>query len=365
MMGKLVMMFTCNFLCKALFFMSRGQACSWKLENVERQITFRNPLAVQCLRVMPLLLCLLFLEGNSSIPAQGTETQLKVTVDATEVTIGDIVTLSVTVQHPSSTKLAFPSVEESLGEWIVRSVSRSPLRKLKDGIEEDSLKVQLTVYKTGEFEIPALEVELVKSTGEKSILVSQPIKIKVESVLAENEQDLKDLKPQAEIAADYKPFLLLLAALASIVFLVYRLINIIKRRKNTLAAEVKDSRPPEQIAREAIQLLLSRKLVEHGFLKEFYLELSEIVKRYIGTKLNIPSLERTTEEFTSDLKQAPLSAMRFQTIREFLMDCDLVKFAKYHPSRQETQKILAQAFEIIDSIAASQRDVSVQHEVPV
>jgi hypothetical protein len=46
------------------------------------------------------------------------------------------------------------------------------------------------------------------------------------------------------------------------------------------------------------------------------------------------------------------------------MDCDLVKFAKYHPSQEETQEILAHAFLIIDSVAASDRDSRLQLEVP-
>ena len=130
------------------------------------------------------------------------------------------------------------------------------------------------------------------------MLSSEPIKIKVESVLTGQKQELKELKAQAEITPDYRPFLLLLAALASAVFLIYWLITTLKKRRKVAVMEVRDNRTPEQIARDAIQALLSRKLVEQGLLKQFYLELSEIVKRYLGQKLNILSLERTTEEFT-------------------------------------------------------------------
>jgi hypothetical protein len=290
---------------------------------------------------------------------------LKATVDATDVSIGDIVTLSVTVQHSSSTKIGFPSVGESLGEWIVRSISRLPLRKLNEEIVSDSIAIQLAIYKTGEFEIPPLEVELIKNSGERSVLVTQPIKVKVESVLSGSDQELKDLKPQADIAANYRPFLLFLAALSSIVYFVYRFIQYMRRRKSPAKVEVEDKRSPEQIALEAIQLLINRKLIEQGYLKDFYLELSEIVKRYLGTRLNIPSLERTTEEFTGDLKRCELPPTHFHKIKEFLEDCDLVKFAKYHPSQEESQKVLAQAFEIIDSISTLKRQLSVQDEVQV
>ena len=93
------------------------------------------------------------------------------------------------------------------------------------------LELQLAAYKTGDVEVPALNVETVKATGEKEVLASEPIKVAVQSVLTGKQDTLKDLKPQAEIEADYKPFLFFLAALASAVYLVYRLVQYFKRRK--------------------------------------------------------------------------------------------------------------------------------------
>ena len=326
-----------------------------------RSSALKSPL----FRFIPLLMSFLLLFGHWTVLAQEPAGQLKASVDATEITVGDVVTLSLNVQHPSSVKLAFPSFGNEFGEWVVRNVKSIPPKNLNNGHQEDGLQIQLAVYKTGEFEVPALEVELIKSSGERSVLVSQPIKIKVESVLTGQEQDLKGLKAQAEIRPDYLPFLFFLAALVFALFLLYRLIGYLRKRRKPGLMEARDTRTHEQIARDAIQALLSRKLVEQGFFKQFYLELSEISKRYLGRKLNILSLERTSEEFTRDLRKTSLASADFQRVREFLMDCDLVKFAKYHPSQEETQEILAHAFLIIDSVAASERDSRLQLEVPV
>lgn len=300
-----------------------------------------------------LMMFLMWLFGNSRALTQESAGHLKASVDATEITIGDIVTLSLTVQYPSSVKATLPPVGNMLGEWTVRNVYNIPAKSLSNGDHEVGLQIQLVIYKTGDYSIPAMEVELIQKSGKREVVSSEPIKIKVESVLTGQKQELKELKTQAEITPDYRPFLLLLAALASAVFLIYWLITTLKKRRKAAVAEVRDNRSPEQIARDAIQTLLSRRLVEQGLLKQFYLELSEIVKRYLGQKLNILSLERTTEEFTHDLRNASLPASDFGRIREFLVECDLVKFAKYHPSPEEIQNILAQAIQLIDSMAAS------------
>ncbi len=295
--------------------------------------------------------------------AQESTGHLKASVDATEITIGDIVTLSLAVQYPSSVRATLPPVGNMLGEWTVRNVNTIPVRSLSNGDHEVGLLIQLAIYKTGEFSIPPIEAELIQKNGKREVLSSEPIKIKVESVLTGQKQELKELKAQAEITPDYRPFLLLLAALASAVFLIYWLITTLKKRRKVAVMEVRDNRTPEQIARDAIQALLSRRLVEQGLLKQFYLELSEIVKRYLGQKLNILSLERTTEEFTSDLKKTSLALPDFEMIREFLVECDLVKFAKYHPSPEEIQSIQEQAIQLIDSIAASPIGSSQEMEV--
>ncbi|HEU0004712.1 MAG TPA: BatD family protein [Terriglobia bacterium] len=282
--------------------------------------------------------------------SQDTKAQLKTSVDATTVTIGDVVTVKLSVKHPETLKIAFPPVGTSLGEWTVRSSKPLAPTKLADGSVEDTLELQLAAYKTGDFEIPALNVETVKTSGEKEVFASEPIKIAVQSVLTGNQDTLKDLKPQAEIEADYKPFLFLLAALASAAYLVYRLVQYFKRRKRAPIPKPGRVRSAEEIAREAIERLLARKLVEQGHLKQFYLELSEIIKRFLGSKLGVHSLERTTEEFTRDLRAVSVPSAEYRMIREFLEDCDLVKFAKYRPGAEEVEQIIARARAMIDGM---------------
>jgi BatD DUF11 like domain len=288
--------------------------------------------------------------GVNSALSQEPKAQLKTSVDATTITIGDVVTVKLSVKHPEILKVAFPPVGTSLGEWTVRSSKQLPAARLADGAVEDTLELQLAAYKTGSFEIPALNVETVKTSGEKEVFPSEPVKIEVQSVLTGKEETLKDLKPQAEIEADYKPFLFLLAALASAAYLVYRVIQYFRQRKRAPVLKPERVRPAEEIAREAIERLLARRLVEQGHFKQFYLELSEIVKRFLGSKLGVHSLERTTEEFTRDLRAVSVPSAQYRMIREFLEDCDLVKFAKYRPGAEEIEQITARSHAVIDDM---------------
>jgi hypothetical protein len=173
----------------------------------------------------------------------------------------------------------------------------------------------------------------------------------VQSVLTGQQDTLKDLKPHAELEADYKPFLFLLAALASAAYLVYRLVRFLKNRKKAPVLKPERIRSAEEVAREAIERLLARKLIEQGQFKQFYLELSEIIKRFLGSELGVHSLERTTEEFTRDLRAVSVPSAQYRMIREFLEDCDLVKFAKYRPGPEEVEQIIARSRNMIDDMS--------------
>ncbi len=320
-------------------------------QHTRTDLGFRFPICRLSFVFVPWWLAATFL-WVFAVEGQEPGAQLKISVDATTITVGDVLTVKLEVKHPESQKLAFPAFGPALGEWSVLGSSRLPVKTLQGGIAEEVLELQLSIYKTGDVVVPAFELELVKTNGEKGKLASEPVQIKVQSVLTGNADTLKDVKPQAEIAADYKPLFFFLAALGSAAYLLYRLVQYLKRRKETQPPLPQDLRSPEEIARQAIEQLIAKKLVERGLLKQFYLELSEIMKRFLGAKLGILSLERTTEEFTRDLRSTSVPAVQYRMIREFLEECDLVKFAKYRPANEEVQQILARSREMVESVSA-------------
>ena len=293
------------------------------------------------------LWCLLVLAFGRASLAQESSAEVKASADPRTITVGDIVQFNLEVIHPQSVKISFPAVGPGLNEWVVRNTARLPAKEAGPGKIAEFLQLQLTIYRTGDLEIPSLNVEVVSAQGEKQTRSSSPIKIKVQSVL--DGEQLKEIKAQAEISPDYKPFLFLLTALAALALIVYKVVRFLKQRRAREIVVPGATRSPAELAREAIQKLLAKRLVETGYLKEFYLELSEILKRYLGSKLGIVSLERTSEEFVGDLRAAAIPWEEYVQIKGFLMDCDLVKFAKYRPSSEEIGRIVERASEIIDA----------------
>ena len=89
-------------------------------------------------------------------------------------------------------------------------------------------------------------------------------------------------------------------------------------------------------------------MLETGRVKEFYIELAEIVRRYIAARFGIETFERTSGEILESLREARISVKTTAAAGEFLMACDMVKFAKYHPSAEETRGTVERAYRLVD-----------------
>ena len=74
-----------------------------------------------------------------------------------------------------------------------------------------------------------------------------------------------------------------------------------------------------------------------GYLKLFYLRLSDIVRHYIEDRFGLRAPEQTTDEFLAALADAPqIRGDHQQLLRRFLRQADMVKFAKFMPGADET-----------------------------
>jgi hypothetical protein len=103
------------------------------------------------------------------------------------------------------------------------------------------------------------------------------------------------------------------------------------------------------VALEALRKLRESDLLATGQIKAFYIELSEIVRRYIEGRYFVPALELTTGELMDDLKQVTLEPDARDMLRDLLELSDLVKFAKYAPATEEHERALQLAESFVET----------------
>ena len=96
-----------------------------------------------------------------------------------------------------------------------------------------------------------------------------------------------------------------------------------------VARRVKEHRmSPIERAWVELDRLLKKGLPGRGRYKDFYVELTMVVRRYVQRKYGIKAPHLTTEEFFAELQNSNTQTLdNSNTLRKFLESADLVKFA--------------------------------------
>jgi hypothetical protein len=87
--------------------------------------------------------------------------------------------------------------------------------------------------------------------------------------------------------------------------------------------------------------------------ERFCTRLSEIVRVYLEERFRLRAPERTTEEFLGDLRGSiALDLAHKRLLEEFLTACDLAKFARGEPGREELEALHRAASRLVDETGA-------------
>ncbi|OQB10579.1 MAG: hypothetical protein BWY16_00790 [Candidatus Omnitrophica bacterium ADurb.Bin205] len=268
-------------------------------------------------------------------------------VDKTSIQIGDKITYAITVKAKKNIEVEFPQIlPENLAGFAIKDFG-SIVKGLfgKKTIKQWYL---LDTYVSGEHIIPATAVKYrAKGQTDWQELSVNEVKVEVKSVLdnAPNRADLRDIRGPKIFASKIWLYTLTVLAVLLIIGGVFSFILLKKKKEEAKA-------PPllaHIIAYEALVVLEKKDYIRKGQTKAYYIELSDIVRRYLENRFNIRAPEMTTEEFLIKVKvDSSLSLEHKGLLRDFLTNCDLVKFAKYQPAETEASLALASARKLID-----------------
>jgi hypothetical protein len=186
-------------------------------------------------------------------------------------------------------------------------------------------------------------VEISGPSGEPTTLSTDRYGVQVVSVGLDEGSDIRDIKGPMGIPMNLGPPLLILVAIV----LTGILARILYRRRRRWDPELRDTRPaapwrpPHEVALEALHALESSSFLEDGEVKEYHIQVSDILRTYIEGRFRIPALEMTTSDIMAGLGMTGTEATILDDLHRILHQCDLVKFAKQRPDPDASRAILA------------------------
>jgi hypothetical protein len=292
--------------------------------------------------------------GTPAPGAAGGPVRLEVSIDRSAITVGDPITVTLRLSYPAGARVTAFEPERAFGPRDLLDAKRAPPVAAEGHRMLEVRTLRVTSYKTGAQEIPAFEVTYVEASGEERKTGSRAVPFEVRTVLTSADPAPADIKsPAAMPGRVLWPWLLVAAALAALpAWLWWR-----RRRRggeSVVAAPAGPSRPPHEIAYAELERLLSSDLLEAGRIKEFYIELAEIVKRYVAARFGVETFERTSWEILEALRAARVSIKVSTAMSEFFSACDLVKFARYVPEAGETRAAVERAYRLVDETRQSE-----------
>ena len=251
---------------------------------------------------------------------------VKAEIDTTNIRIGEQFQLKISVDETQN--VIIPKIQlkglEVIDSTRIDTIKNSLIRRYI-----------LTGFDSGAFYIPQQQI-FVKNQA----FLTDSLLINIATIAIDTTKvkkfPIKSIKKEPYTFDDFRIYIyLILAILAIIGFWIYWFV--IRKRKETEDAPTYRTLPPFEEAILRLNELDEKLLWQNNKIKEYYSELTEIVRGYIERELKVPALENTTDEVLAmikDFKNADSIETSKETIKklkDLLQEADLVKFAKSKP----------------------------------
>jgi hypothetical protein len=289
--------------------------------------------------------------GCQFLFAQGSSISIDSNVDKSTILSGDRIRYTIVVTRTPDVEVEMPALAENLGTFEIEDYQIYDPQSSQDKVI-DRFEYTIVSYDPGELEIPPLDFHyMVPGDSTKHALTTKTLQITVESRERAESDDIDDISLPEAIARNLREILLwgglgLVALVAAGVgFYVWR-----RKRagKGLLPEKVAPPRPAHEVALEQLNALKESSLLQDGKVKQYYIAISDIIRRYVEGRYFIVAIELTTFELVQELEKASVEAESVHAIQKFLEFCDLAKFAKYIPTSEENESSLTNALEIVE-----------------
>lgn len=277
------------------------------------------------------------------------QVKLSARLDSTRIIVGGITHLHVTIQAPTGIELQTPKLRDSSKIELIDAV-KTVTTPRNNGLLITQLWT-LTALDSGAWTLPPMPFAYRLLSGAVDTVYSPELSI----FASPARLDSLTLRPIAPILTeplawrDLLPFALSGFAIFFIAAAIYGYFHRKKRRTITLQNTPAPIIPPHELAVRKLTALAKKQLWQQGQTKEYYIELTYILREYLQNRYKLPILEQTTDDFLPLLPQKTdiPEALRRELTQQF-RNADLIKFAKGEATAPQNEQALEFAFQFVE-----------------
>ena len=278
-----------------------------------------------------------------AMAAEDPGASIKASISRKRIFVGDRIRYKVEIISKDSLEIEFPQFKDSkIGDCEIKDSGKSAKRSIF-GKSSYMNWLDITSYYVGKRTVPSIEVKYrEKGEGYWRKLKTGEFTFTVETVLPRDLKltDVLDIKGVLYPFSWLKFFMWIFAVSIGLWIIVALILKLIFKKV--------PPKLPHEIALEEIGAA-SKQFASGGEVKYYYVRISDAVRRYIEKAFFLKAPEMTTQEFLISLGgSSKLKAAHKDLLAIFMQACDLVKFAKYKPARNDIESVFNTAKKFIE-----------------
>jgi hypothetical protein len=278
--------------------------------------------------------------------------QIKATarIDSTNILLGDQIKYFLEIEYPKNAKVEFPQISDSL-QSLIEVLGKSKIDTID--LENKEFQKQIRSYTITSFDSGSYRIApkwfKINVNGLTDSVPTNGVSLFVHSMAIDTTRGLTDIKMPYSAPLTLKevtPYILGVILIAAIIFLILYSIKRRKKNKPFFALPAKPKEPAHIIALRELDRIKNEKIWQKDKTKEYYSEVTDVLRTYIEDRFDMRAMEQTTDEildgfrFRKDL----LNEKTFTNLSQILSLADLVKFAKYKPLPDDDNLTLVNSY---------------------
>lgn len=288
---------------------------------------------------------------------------VRATVEPPQIMIGQQALINLQVIAPKDKAIQFPVYEKEIVPGIEVVAMLKPDTVIENNVMTLNFKYVVTSFDSTLYHIPGIPVfdgtDTIFSNSFGLKVVSPVLKDSTLAYLEKlklgetdsidfNQLALYDIKPIQKppfVWTDYLDILwiilgvlLLLALIGAIVYFILR-----KKKKGYFFTPT-PVLPAHVRALQELDKMKAEKIWLQGREKEFYTQLTDILRQYLYERYGMKAKEMTSGEILNEMQKYVEAESVYENLKQILSTADLVKFAKYKPYPDENDLSLINAY---------------------
>lgn len=275
-----------------------------------------------------IVLSVFLLSWLLSSPATATaqDVSVKATINRNKILIGEPIQLQLEATIPASTD----------AKWFVTDtiphfdfIEKGKIDSSQPNVYKQTITI--TSFDSGRQVIPALALEC---NGKSYLTDSLAVFVSFSDF--DPQKDYHDIKDIIEVKADINYFLWISIAIGVLLLLLLLWYLRKRRKKPALNIQVSSRLSALGEALKALDELKQQQLTE----KQFYTRLNDIIRWFVYRKTGVAAMQETNEEFILQIEKLGMPHDDFIRLAQTLRLCDVVKFARFIPSKEDREHSL-------------------------